>query len=102
MSFGRAFAATLRNRSFVVYLTATVLALLAQNMLMGALPYFVTVVMGGAKTEVGYLMAESLAVAGLALLRRAFQPRSDPSAVIFSSWGGFACRPTPGTAPRGG
>ena len=33
LSFGRAFPATLRNRSFVVYLTATVLALLAQNML---------------------------------------------------------------------
>ncbi len=62
-SFRQAVIETLRNRPFLIYVGATVFALLAQNMLMVSLPYFVTVVMRGTESQMGYLMGGSLAVA---------------------------------------
>ncbi len=64
-SFREAVAGTLRNRLFLTYMATTVFALLAQNMLMGSLPYFVTVVMRGTESQIGYLMGGSLAAAAV-------------------------------------
>lgn len=63
VSFREAVLLTLRNRAFVLFEASTVCALLTQSILMGAMPYFITVVVGGTESQMGYLLGGSLAVA---------------------------------------
>ncbi len=61
-NFKEAVLFTFRNRAFVVFVASTVFALLAQNVLMTAMPYFITVVVGGTESQMGYLLGGSLLV----------------------------------------
>ena len=61
--FREAVILTLRNRAFVLFELSTIFALLAQNVLMLAMPYFITVVVGGTEGQMGYLLGGSLLVA---------------------------------------
>ncbi len=61
-SFRDAVALTLHNKAFLLFEVSAVFALLAQNVLMIAMPYFVTVVVGGTESQMGYLLGGSLLV----------------------------------------
>lgn len=61
-SFKEAVLFTFRNRAFVLFVASTVFALLAQNILMAAMPYLITVVVGGTESQMGYLLGGSLLV----------------------------------------
>ncbi|MCL6580328.1 MAG: MFS transporter [Firmicutes bacterium] len=61
-AFREAVVLTLRNRPFVLFELSTIFALLAQNVLMLAMPYFITVVVGGTESQMGYLLGGSLLV----------------------------------------
>jgi GPH family glycoside/pentoside/hexuronide:cation symporter len=62
-SFREAVIQTIHNRPFMIFAISSVFALLAQNTIVGALPYFVAVVLGGSESQMGFLMGGSLAVA---------------------------------------
>jgi len=62
-TFREAVAATIRNRPFMLFEISTVFTLLAQNVMVGAMPYIITVVVGGTESQMGLLMGGSLAVA---------------------------------------
>ncbi len=62
-TFREAVLLTLRNKPFVLFQVSTMGALLAQSILMGAMPYFITVVVRGTESQMGYLLGGSLLVA---------------------------------------
>lgn len=61
-AFREAVALTLHNRPFVLFELSTIFALMAQNVLMLAMPYYITVVVGGTESQMGYLLGGSLLV----------------------------------------
>ncbi len=63
ISFKEAVLESLRNRPFVIWVVSSIFGLMAQNVLMATIPYFVTVVLGGTESQIGYLMGGAILVA---------------------------------------